>query len=227
MCLRVSIAGSSPQVLRHPIPGVKTVSHARRAKSPLSKNLLEGLRAPAKKIEPWNLGAFRSTGQRGWALSLDLIEVTVKDIDSHQILYRWDREEPHREQYTCRPVSTLPAWDIFMESVLHRVGERALRVFVLWDMTLREPLGRVTVFDHNPRNHSAEFGYYLPPMHRQRGYGRAMVQQFLTVMFADAEWSLNKLYATTASGNVASIRLLEGARVSLRWDHAGALLVRG
>ncbi len=113
-------------------------------------------------------------------MSLDLIEVMAADVDIHCILYRWDQEETHRDQYTCRPVPTLPAWDVFMESIAHRLQSDALRVFVLWDTTMKAPLGRVTTFDHNPRNRSAEFGYYLPPVHRQQGHARAMVQRFLT-----------------------------------------------
>ena len=42
-----------------------------------------------------------------------------------------------------------------------------------------------------------------------------MVQDFLRTMFSDGVWSLHKLYATTASGNTASIRLLEGFRFHL------------
>ncbi len=143
-------------------------------------------------------------------MSLDLMEVMAADVDIHRILYLWDQEETHRDQYTCRPVPALPAWDVFMESIAHRLQSDALRIFVLWDTTMKAPLGRVTTFDYNPRNRSAEFGYYLPLVHRQQGHGRAMVQRFLTKMFADNVWLLHKLYATTASGNVPSIRVLEG-----------------
>ena len=96
---------------------------------------------------------------------------------------RWDHEEIHRDQDTCRPISALPDWDAFMESMADCLHNDALRIFVLWDTTTKTPLGRVTTFDHNPRNRSAEFGYYLPPLHRKRGHGRAMVQQFLAKMF--------------------------------------------
>lgn len=138
------------------------------------------------------------------------MEITAADVDIHRTLYRWDREEAHRERFTCRPVPALPDWDTFMDSVANRLQSEALRIFVLWDSTVKAPLGRVTAFDYNSRNHSAEFGYYLPPGYRQRGDGRAMVQRFLSMMFADPVWPLYKLYATTASGNLPSIRLLEG-----------------
>ncbi|NMP23686.1 GNAT family N-acetyltransferase [Sulfobacillus harzensis] len=143
-------------------------------------------------------------------MSFDLMEVMAANVDVHRTLYRWDQEEIYRERFTCRPVSALPDWDAFMESIVHRLRSDALRIFVLWDTTKKAPIGRVTTFDHNPRNRSAEFGYYLPPVHRQHGYGREMVRRFLSVMFSDGIWRLHKLYATTASGNIPSIRLLEG-----------------
>lgn len=143
-------------------------------------------------------------------MSLDLMEVMAADVDIHRILYGWDQEEPHREQFTCRPVSALPDWDTFMHSLADRLESDTLRVFVLWDTTRKVPLGRLTAFDYNPRNRSAEFGYYLPPAYRQQGNGRTMVRRFLITMFADSVWPVHKLYATTASGNVPSIRLLEG-----------------
>lgn len=138
------------------------------------------------------------------------MEVVTADVDILRILYGWDQEETHREWFTCRPVPTLPDQDTFMDSIADRLKSDTLRVFVLWDTTMKAPLGRLTAFDYNPRNRSAEFGYYLPPVHRQQGHGRAMVQRFLTKMFADNVWLLHKLYATTAAGNVPSIRLLEG-----------------
>lgn len=143
-------------------------------------------------------------------MSLDLREVVTADVDIHRILYRWDQEETHRERFTCRPVSALPGWETFLHAIADRLKGGTLRVFVLWDTTLKAPLGRVTAFDYNPRNRSAEFGYYLPLAYRQQGNSRAMVQRFLLKMFADSAWPLHKLYATTASGNVPSIRLLEG-----------------
>ena len=143
-------------------------------------------------------------------MSVDLMEVTAANVDVHRTLYRWDQEETHRERFTCRPVPALLGWDTFMHSIVHRLQSDALRLFVLWDATLNEPLGRVTAFDHNSRNRSAEFGYYLPPVHRQQGYGREMVRRFLSAMFSDRVWYLHKLYATTASGNIPSLRILAG-----------------
>ncbi len=75
---------------------------------------------------------------------------------------------------------------------------------------MKVPLGRVTAFDHNPRNRSAEFGYYLPPMHRQQGYGRAMVQRFLTRCLPIACGHCTSCTRRRPPGTSPSIRLLEG-----------------
>lgn len=107
-------------------------------------------------------------------MSLDLREVTAVNVDIHRTLYRWNREEAHRERLTCPPVPELPDRDAFMASIAQRLQSGALRIFVLWDATVEAPPGRVTAFDHNSRNHSAEFGYYLPTVHRQHGSGREM-----------------------------------------------------
>lgn len=107
-------------------------------------------------------------------MRFDLIELTAENIDVHRILYSWDRGEARRERFTCRPVSSLPDWDAFEESIAHRLHSNALRLFVLWDAMMNAPLGCVTAFDYNPRNRSAEFGCYLPPVHLQHGYGREL-----------------------------------------------------
>ncbi len=140
----------------------------------------------------------------------ELMEITDTPTHIHRVLYRWDQEETDRAFFTCRPVEELAQWDIFMEALATRLTRGSLRIFVLWDNETGVPLGRVTAFDYNPRNYSAEFGYYLPPGNRYHGYGKEMVQRFLFLMFSDGIWQPNKLYATTASGNTPSIRLLEG-----------------
>lgn len=143
-------------------------------------------------------------------LLLDLREISAASLNTHRTLYRWDQEEEHRERFTCRPVSQLLQWEPFVKALSQRIEAGTLRIFVLFHATTDVPLGRVTAFDYNPRNHSAEFGYYVPPSSRNQGLGRQMVHKFLDVMFSDRDWPLHKLYATTASGNEPSIHLLEG-----------------
>ena len=72
-----------------------------------------------------------------------------------------------------------------------------------------EPVGKIGLFDYNPRNRSAEFGYYLPKSNRGAGNGSRMMKLFLKKAFADETLALHKLYATTSSGNAASNGLLQ------------------
>lgn len=75
------------------------------------------------------------------------------------------------------------------------------------DIRKRNIYGKVSMFDYNPRNHSAEFGYYLPREYRGQGLGKVMIDSFLNRVFSKLK--LHKIYATTASSNTSSIRLLE------------------
>lgn len=71
------------------------------------------------------------------------------------------------------------------------------------------PLGKITLFDHNPINHSTEFGYYLPDYNRSKGLGGILLNKFIEISFQNDELNLNKIYATTSSNNYPSISLLE------------------
>jgi len=72
-----------------------------------------------------------------------------------------------------------------------------------------EVLGEIKGFDYNQRNHSLEFGYYLPAANRNKGYGEIMIKLFISEAFEDTRYELNKLYATTSGNNEASKRVLE------------------
>ncbi|WP_053959334.1 GNAT family N-acetyltransferase [Sulfobacillus thermosulfidooxidans] len=138
-----------------------------------------------------------------------LYEVVAHDTNLIHCLYQWEVVEPAREQYTCRPVSPVADWPTFLQEMRQRLENHSLRVFVAMDAMTGNVLGKIMAFDYNPRNKSAEFGYYLPPENRGKGFGQSMVAKFLSCMFSDPVWSLNKLYATTASGNQPSVRLLQ------------------
>lgn len=81
--------------------------------------------------------------------------------------------------------------------------------YILVNKNYNIPLGKIKLFDFNIRNRSAEFGYYLPAGNRTRGLGKIMLSKFIQNSFDDSELKLNKLYATTSSNNVSSIKLLE------------------
>lgn len=70
------------------------------------------------------------------------------------------------------------------------------------------PAGWVNLFDFNPRNRSAEFGFGLVPALRGKGLARPMLAEAFDRAFA--EFGLNKLYCQTAAFNLPAIRLAEG-----------------
>ena len=71
----------------------------------------------------------------------------------------------------------------------------------------KEPIGKLTASDFNPRNRNAELGYFLAPEFRGRGYLRAALRAFCVLLLGDL--GLNKVYAQTGSFNTPSVALLE------------------
>ncbi|MCY6958672.1 GNAT family N-acetyltransferase [Clostridium brassicae] len=125
-------------------------------------------------------------------------------------LYNWNIEEEHFEYYTCRPLTSHKSFKEYACKTLKSILGKKSKIYVLvkkdnWNI----PLGKITLFDLNLRNHSAEFGYYLPKNNRAKGLGGIMLNKFIEVAFKDYELNLNKIYATTSSNNFPSIKLLE------------------
>ena len=136
----------------------------------------------------------------------------IQVADSHTpIFYEWDQTEKDRELYTCRPLHQLLPFEEYRQNHISAISSGIKEVFVLIeDHNITNPLGKVTLFDYNPRNHSKEVGYYIPPSFRGKGLGFVMLSSLLTRALSK-EGGLNKIYATTLSNNIQSIKLLEKA----------------
>lgn len=142
-----------------------------------------------------------------------LIPLTEEHI---QTLYSWNIEEKQFEQFTCRPIKLCSIFDEYKYKILKRISEGNEKIYVLVDKENSNiPLGKITLFDYNPRNHSAEFGYYFPNTNRAKGLGSIILYKFIENAFKDETLKLNKLYATTCSNNLPSIKLLEKFKFSL------------
>lgn len=129
--------------------------------------------------------------------------------DLMHLLYEWRSSEENFGYFTCRPVHDLPSEAEFIEKLEKDIVLKIRQIFVIVkDQEISKPFGRISLFDFNPRNHSAEFGYYIPTELRGKGIGQNMVRLLLERVF-DQENDLNKVYATTSSNNQPSIRLLE------------------
>jgi len=133
-----------------------------------------------------------------------LTEEYFKDV------YSWNIAEKHFEQYTCRPLKSQESYDEYVNKMMDSIDSKKEKNHILVkkdDYSM--PLGKIKLFEYNPRNHSAEFGYYLPEHNRNMGLGIIILEQFINISFADNDYKLNKLYATTASNNIPSIKMLE------------------
>lgn len=126
-----------------------------------------------------------------------------------QTIFNWNIEETHFEYYTCRPLRLSKSYEEFAIKTLKAISGEKQRIYVLVKEGCNKPLGKITLFDLNVRNHSAEFGYYLPASNRGKGLGSIMLYKFIHKSFNDNELNLNKLYATTSSNNYPSVKLLE------------------
>jgi ribosomal-protein-alanine N-acetyltransferase len=129
--------------------------------------------------------------------------------DDMKTLYKWKIEEPHHDWYSCRPVHPFGTFEEFYKKTLDRLIDPARMHRILVDNENNELLGEIKGFDLNERNHSMEFGYYLPESKRGKGYGKIMIQLFINEVFTESQMNLNKLYATTSGNNERSKQVLE------------------
>lgn len=131
-------------------------------------------------------------------------------------LYAWTVNEKQMDHYTCRPFQFDMSEDEYADKLGNVLDSANGAYYVMVAANNdTEPIGKIRSFDYNPRNHSVEFGYYLPLQNRNKGLGTIMLQLFIELSFADSEYDLNKLYATTSSNNIPSIRLLEKCGLKL------------
>lgn len=126
------------------------------------------------------------------------------------VLYHWNTVEDSFERFTCRPVPPPVTLKEYTHSLSARITSPSCMNYVLVHKNNEEiPLARIQLFDCNPRNHSAEFGYYMPLQNRHIGYGSILLKKFIDSAFSRPDLALNKLYATTCSDNIPSVKLLE------------------
>jgi [ribosomal protein S5]-alanine N-acetyltransferase len=136
----------------------------------------------------------------------ELIQPSGKEIE---VLYGWKTEEKHHELYSCRPVNAVGTYDDFFNRTKKWLEDENRTYLILRNKENDDVLGEINGFDYNPRNHSLEFGYYIPAAKRHKGYGGIMIRLFIDKVFQDTKYELNKLYATTAGNNQASKGVLE------------------
>lgn len=138
-----------------------------------------------------------------------LVRLGDDNIRYLSVLYDWKIAEPHNERFTCRPIEIPDDRSQYIEAMRRKFQMRDTRHFVLADAERDVPLGKVSLFNLNPRNRSGEFGYYMPEASRGRGLGGIMIRRFIDRAYSDESLNLYKIYATTSASNTPSIRMLE------------------
>ncbi|MBI3038695.1 GNAT family N-acetyltransferase [bacterium] len=136
----------------------------------------------------------------------------LSDVNENLLgkLYDWIKNETRFEYFTCRPVGTVPSFDEWMRKTKLSVEKNEMVLKVLIHKTSSEtPIGRVKCFDFNPRNKSFEIGFYFPEENRGKGFGKVILGLMLDHMFNASDFEPNKIYATTASNNIPSVKILE------------------
>lgn len=112
------------------------------------------------------------------------------------------------DRVTCRPVRHRTRAEL-LELYQDALTDRSKLICGLYLPGAAEPIGKLTASDYNPRNRSAELGYYLAPPYRGKGSMAKSLYSFCNLLLS--ELGLNKVYAQTGAFNKASIRLLKGA----------------
>ena len=137
---------------------------------------------------------------------MELKLLTLEDEAIIKIFNEWRVNEKEHEKYTCRPLKSHENYSSYKKAMIDLL-KKDIKAYYLTDG--QHVLGKITFFDYNPRNCSGEFGYYMPKIYRGLGYGSKMMTLFINTIFKDEKLKLNKLCATTSSGNLASNKLLQ------------------
>lgn len=119
------------------------------------------------------------------------------------LAFRRAAGEDDPARMTCRPVVVHPE-EIARANLARRLESRDS---VLVGVFLRGAMAaRISLNDYNPRNRSAEMGYWTAPRFRGKGYLRRALALFCPAVLNGER--LNKLMVQTASFNTASLGLL-------------------
>jgi len=86
----------------------------------------------------------------------ELITLTEEHLKE---LFSWNIKETHFEQYTCRPLRSPQTFNDYSYKTLKSIREEKQNIYIMIKKGFEDkPLGKITLFDFNLRNHSSEFG---------------------------------------------------------------------
>lgn len=127
------------------------------------------------------------------------------DAADYELTYQWFLTSDPQSQ-TCRhSFLTTPA--NAAERGRHREQTPDRGEFIIVRIEDDQPVGKLSFFNLNMLNRSAELGYTVDPDEQKKGYGGEGLRLLIKYLFL--QLNLNKVYAQTGSFNKASIKLLE------------------
>ncbi|MCP4631872.1 MAG: GNAT family N-acetyltransferase [candidate division Zixibacteria bacterium] len=133
------------------------------------------------------------------------IELKPAEPADFDVFYKWKLDED-MPLFTCR--ETYPPSRFSYESYFRdELRNKNRRLYKVVRIKKPVPLGKIAVFNSNPRNQSCEIGYYFDNKYRGKGYGFKAISLLLNYLFDQMNY--NKVYAQTGSYNKASVALLE------------------
>ena len=110
------------------------------------------------------------------------------------------------QSLSCRPWVFTTASEV-AERIKKAEKDTSRQRFMVIRKDDKTPVARVTYFDLNPLNRSAELGLIVDPDERRKGYGADALKVLARYLFRYR--GLNKVYAQTAKFNVEAIALME------------------
>ena len=122
-----------------------------------------------------------------------------------EFTYQWFLSCDPQSQTCKQAILTTPANAAENARRREPTGERG--EFVIVHIEDDQPVGKLSFFNLNMLNRSAELGYTVAPDEQNKGYGGEGLRLLIKYLFL--QLNLNKVYAQTGSFNKASIKLLE------------------
>ena len=127
---------------------------------------------------------------------------TADDVLNHH--YWFTQSEP--SSMTVHPLPFMSAADV-AERFKKSDKSPYKQAFAIVSKKSKNPVGKVSFFNYNDVNRSAEMGILVDPDERKHGYGEEAMKLLINYLFQFR--NLNKVYAETAEFNHGTMALLE------------------
>ncbi len=145
--------------------------------------------------------------------SFSLERIWVNDLEAIKFVYLCQINDSEKDKSTFQPVNNqvLEYNEDKFQKFLPQFQENLRKSIVYYGLKKNNKfIGFIQFRNYNPRNHSAEMGFYFPKENRRKGYGKILLPLFLKLIFAhDYFFKINKIYGETCETNIGSVKLFE------------------